>query len=181
MSPARGLKLAVYCLILLSCLLVAFNLIRMDVQRLLSVEYRVFGRVQGKCIKMNDQTFDNIVLFWKGVFFRKYTKEKADQLGIFGWVKNERDGTVSGLMQGTEAKIDNMQVSLTYPLKLFINSIIFLQETLAFTQRESTFSYRQVWIYQWKSFGSIGPYKFYYKKRLNFCLPKNDGHFVSWH
>ncbi|XP_017490466.1 PREDICTED: acylphosphatase-2-like [Rhagoletis zephyria] len=65
------------------------------VQRLLSVEYRVFGRVQG-------------------VFFRKYTKEKADQLGIFGWVKNERDGTVSGLMQGTEAKIDNMKHWLSH-------------------------------------------------------------------
>lgn len=30
----------------------------------------------------------------QGVFFRASTKEKAEQLGISGWVKNESDGAV---------------------------------------------------------------------------------------
>lgn len=30
----------------------------------------------------------------QGVFFRASTKEKADQLGIKGWVRNEPDGSV---------------------------------------------------------------------------------------
>ncbi|CDR94688.1 acylphosphatase, putative [Babesia bigemina] len=40
-------------------------------------KFRVSGRVQG-------------------VFFRKFTKEAADRLGIKGFVRNEADGTVSG-------------------------------------------------------------------------------------
>ncbi len=30
----------------------------------------------------------------QGVFFRASTKEKADELGIKGWVRNEPDGSV---------------------------------------------------------------------------------------
>ncbi len=30
----------------------------------------------------------------QGVFFRVHTKERADQLGIGGWVKNEEDGSI---------------------------------------------------------------------------------------
>lgn len=30
----------------------------------------------------------------QGVFFRAYTKKKACQLGITGWVKNKSDGSV---------------------------------------------------------------------------------------
>ncbi|GIX62501.1 acylphosphatase, putative [Babesia caballi] len=43
----------------------------------LCAKFRVHGRVQG-------------------VFFRKFTKEEADRLGIKGFVKNETDGTVVG-------------------------------------------------------------------------------------
>ena len=38
---------------------------------LVALEYEVFGRVQG-------------------VFFRKFTNEKAQSLGLRGWVKNTR-------------------------------------------------------------------------------------------
>jgi len=41
------------------------------------VQFEVFGKVQG-------------------VFFRKYTKEKADSLGIRGYVFNHDSGTVQG-------------------------------------------------------------------------------------
>ena len=32
----------------------------------------------------------------QGVFFRKSTKDKADELGIWGWVRNTARGTVEG-------------------------------------------------------------------------------------
>ena len=38
---------------------------------LVALEYEVFGKVQG-------------------VFFRKFTNEKAQSLGLRGWVKNTR-------------------------------------------------------------------------------------------
>lgn len=40
----------------------------------------------------------------------KFTVEKAKKLGLFGWVKNETDGTVIGTMQGSPEKIDEMWV-----------------------------------------------------------------------
>lgn len=38
----------------------------------------------------------------QGVHFRKYTKRKADELGIRGWVMNHADGSVIGEAEGTE-------------------------------------------------------------------------------
>ncbi|ORM39461.1 Acylphosphatase-1 [Babesia sp. Xinjiang] len=52
--------------------------------RVLSANFRVYGRVQG-------------------VFFRKFTKEEADRLGIKGFVKNDDDGTVVGQCQTRSA------------------------------------------------------------------------------
>jgi len=40
------------------------------------------------------------------VYFRKYSAEKANELGLFGWVKNESNGTVIGHAQGTEDGIE---------------------------------------------------------------------------
>ena len=42
-----------------------------DAMALVAVEYEVWGRVQG-------------------VFFRKFTHQKAQSLGLRGWVKNTR-------------------------------------------------------------------------------------------
>ncbi|MFT4153245.1 acylphosphatase [Parafilimonas sp.] len=36
----------------------------------------------------------------QGVFFRKYTKQKATELGLKGWVKNTKEGSVEILAQG---------------------------------------------------------------------------------
>jgi acylphosphatase len=47
------------------------------------IEAKVHGRVQG-------------------VFFRQYTRQEAQKLGLTGWVKNERDGTVSVTAVGQE-------------------------------------------------------------------------------
>lgn len=41
----------------------------------------------------------------QGVWFRASTKQKAEQLGIKGWVKNTSDGKVEAFFQGTENKV----------------------------------------------------------------------------
>mmetsp|Transcript_17597 Transcript_17597/g.26492 ORF Transcript_17597/g.26492 Transcript_17597/m.26492 type:complete len:176 (+) Transcript_17597:53-580(+) len=45
--------------------------------RYITMKFEVFGRVQG-------------------VFFRKYTKAKAEELGLTGWCRNTPRGTVQG-------------------------------------------------------------------------------------
>lgn len=50
------------------------------------VSMRIYGKVQG-------------------VFFRASTQEKARELGLTGWVKNEADGSVSALAQGPDEAV----------------------------------------------------------------------------
>ena len=38
----------------------------------------------------------------QGVWFRRYTQEKARELGITGWVRNESDGTVTVVAEGND-------------------------------------------------------------------------------
>lgn len=45
----------------------------------------------------------------QGVFFRKSTEEKALQLGITGWVQNERDGSVLTEIEGTAKAVAQME------------------------------------------------------------------------
>ena len=42
----------------------------------------------------------------QGVFFRMETKRAADVFGVFGWVKNRRDGTVEALFEGDQERVD---------------------------------------------------------------------------
>mmetsp|Transcript_48073 Transcript_48073/g.55571 ORF Transcript_48073/g.55571 Transcript_48073/m.55571 type:complete len:177 (-) Transcript_48073:35-565(-) len=60
---------------------------------IVSIDYEVFGKVQG-------------------VYFRKYTEEKAGELGLKGWVMNTRLGTVKGVIQGPLDLINQMKVWL---------------------------------------------------------------------
>lgn len=55
-----------------------------------SVDYEVFGTVQGVC-------------------FRMYTEGEAKKRGLVGWVKNTSKGTVTGQVQGPEEKVDAMK------------------------------------------------------------------------
>ncbi|MFW9986913.1 MAG: acylphosphatase [Candidatus Odinarchaeota archaeon] len=42
----------------------------------------------------------------QGVFYRAYTRDKAYQLNLVGWVRNKRDGTVECQVQGPEQAIN---------------------------------------------------------------------------
>ncbi len=44
----------------------------------------------------------------QGVFFRDSTREKAEQLGLSGWVKNLPDGRVEALFEGPPDKVREM-------------------------------------------------------------------------
>ncbi|XP_033497827.1 acylphosphatase-1 [Epinephelus lanceolatus] len=62
----------------------------MSEEDLVSVDYEIFGRVQG-------------------VFFRKYTQAEGKKLGLVGWVQNTGAGTVQGQLQGPRSKVTQMQ------------------------------------------------------------------------
>ncbi|XP_048105266.1 acylphosphatase-1 isoform X2 [Alosa alosa] len=51
-----------------------------------SVDFEIFGNVQGVC-------------------FRMYTEDHGKKLGVNGWVKNTRQGTVIGQVQGPPDKV----------------------------------------------------------------------------
>ena len=42
----------------------------------------------------------------QGVFFRMETKRAANGLGVFGWVKNQPDGTVEAVFEGDRDRVD---------------------------------------------------------------------------
>ena len=44
----------------------------------------------------------------QGVFFRAYTKDTADRLGLSGWVRNLVDGRVEGCLYGEDGQIQKM-------------------------------------------------------------------------
>ncbi len=44
----------------------------------------------------------------QGVFFRLETKHAADGFGVFGWVKNQRDGTVAAVFEGSKENVDSI-------------------------------------------------------------------------
>ncbi|NWH26361.1 ACYP2 protein, partial [Grus americana] len=58
-----------------------------------SVDYEVFGRVQGK---------DGLCAAGRGAEGRR-------KLGVVGWVKNTSQGTVTGQVQGPEDKVNAMK------------------------------------------------------------------------
>ncbi|XP_061831144.1 acylphosphatase-2-like [Nerophis lumbriciformis] len=61
---------------------------------LVSVDFEVFGHVQGVC-------------------FRMYTEKEAGLLGVVGWVKNTHSGTVVGHLQGPSDAVEEMKVWLS--------------------------------------------------------------------
>ena len=44
----------------------------------------------------------------QGVWFRANTKQKAEMLGLTGWVRNTDDGRVEAVFEGEENNVDEM-------------------------------------------------------------------------
>ncbi len=44
----------------------------------------------------------------QGVFFRASTKQKAESLGLKGWVKNTSDGKVEAVFEGKDDRVQDM-------------------------------------------------------------------------
>lgn len=44
----------------------------------------------------------------QGVWFRSSTKQKAEMLGVKGWVRNTSDGCVEAIFEGDEKLVDEM-------------------------------------------------------------------------
>ncbi|XP_006206144.1 acylphosphatase-1 isoform X1 [Vicugna pacos] len=87
-----GVGLLIAFLSTLSCFVRApgLSMSMAEGDTLISVDYEVFGKVQG-------------------VFFRKYTQAESKKLGLVGWVQNTDQGTVQGQLQGPTSKVRHMQ------------------------------------------------------------------------
>jgi acylphosphatase len=44
----------------------------------------------------------------QGVFFRAFTREKAREIGVKGWVRNLPDGRVEALFEGNKTAINRL-------------------------------------------------------------------------
>jgi acylphosphatase len=44
----------------------------------------------------------------QGVYFRTYTQDEAQKLGVAGWVRNLPDGSVEAAIEGDSDKVDQM-------------------------------------------------------------------------
>ena len=44
----------------------------------------------------------------QGVFFREFTRRRAESLGVNGWVRNRSDGRVEGVFEGDRSSVDLM-------------------------------------------------------------------------
>jgi acylphosphatase len=42
----------------------------------------------------------------QGVWFRESMRMEAERLGVTGWVRNRRDGSVEAMVQGSPAAVD---------------------------------------------------------------------------
>ena len=50
----------------------------------------------------------------QGVGFRYLTRRAANLIGVTGWVRNERDGSVTLEIQGTEEQVDGVMLALKH-------------------------------------------------------------------
>ncbi|XP_035380028.1 acylphosphatase-2 isoform X1 [Electrophorus electricus] len=88
----RGLHVFGFLVLLLGLTILA---VMSSGAKLASVDFEVFGNVQGVC-------------------FRMYTEDQGKMLGVNGWVKNTRQGTVIGQVQGPRDKVEEMKHWLRY-------------------------------------------------------------------
>lgn len=65
----------------------------------------------------------------QGVGFRFMAKQKADELGVKGWIKNNDDGTVELEAEGNEAQLERFMEALENGLNPFIKVTHIEQKT----------------------------------------------------
>ncbi|NXH43302.1 ACYP2 protein, partial [Dicaeum eximium] len=70
-----------------------------------SVDYEVFGRVQGNGGLRRGAGREAAA----APLLHGYTEQEAKKLGVVGWVKNTSQGTVTGQVQGPEEKVNEMK------------------------------------------------------------------------
>lgn len=67
----------------------------------------------------------------QGVWYRVSTKQKAEQLGVTGWVKNRVDGCVEAVFEGEEKIIEDMiKWCYTGPPNAIVKDIKVKKQTL---------------------------------------------------
>ena len=77
----------------------------------------------------------------QGVFYRHFTRELAESLGLNGWVRNLRDGRVEALFEGEKAVIQKaIQTCYAGPPGAKVSNIEVEWET--YTGDEKGFSVR---------------------------------------
>jgi acylphosphatase len=73
--------------------------------------YAVYFAKYGKIIfHMEKKTRIHVFVSGRvqGVFYRQGAKKKADNLGVFGWIKNLEDGSVEAIIEGGEESVEKM-------------------------------------------------------------------------
>ena len=81
----------------------------------------------------------------QGVFFRKFTKAKAQELKLVGWVRNTDKGTVEGEAEGPTRAIEMFKRWLknTGSPKSRIDAAVFTEEQLITEKRFTSFEIRE--------------------------------------
>lgn len=68
----------------------------------------------------------------QGVFYRVWTKGTADDLGLSGWVKNNRDGSVEAVFSGDADNVEQMlNLCLSGPPEAEVSNIEILAESVS--------------------------------------------------
>ena len=44
----------------------------------------------------------------QGVFFRAWTRDEAQRLGVSGWIRNASDGSIKAHVEGSEAGVEQL-------------------------------------------------------------------------
>lgn len=77
----------------------------------------------------------------QGVFFRAQTKDKADELGLKGWVRNNHDGSVEIVAEGPDDRLKALEEwCWKGPPKATVTNVVVTPET-----PQTTFTQFELW------------------------------------